>query len=121
MQPARVVAGTLVVLGAVLVAFFVTFNALFSDRATSWVAPERLMVFALIIVAHGGLAAAGSKWAGSRWWTWALVVAAPSILISVLYLTKETNIIGFALAGIVLAAIASVAGAWLAPRAKLAE
>lgn len=114
MTARRAVVGTCVVLAAWLVAFFVTFNLLFSDGPTSLIAGERLVSYAIVAIAHGLLAAAGSRWAGITWLTWAIVAVAPSLLVSVLYASRESNIAALAAIDLVIAAGAAVGAAWLA-------
>ncbi len=112
----RAVVAVPVVAGALLVAFFLTFNSLFSDGPRDPLHPERLVVETLILGLHGGLAAIGARWGGDRWWTWALRAAGPSVVIALLYGSRETGILGLAVLAAALAATGAVAGAWLGRR-----
>jgi hypothetical protein len=114
----RLAVGSLVLLGAWLAAFFLTFNGLFSDGPRSLAGPERLLSFALIAAAHAGLAALGARFGGGRWAAWASLVAAPSVAIALLYAARESTVLGLAILCAVVAAGASALGAWLARRVR---
>lgn len=104
------------VIGAVLAAFFLTFNGLFSDGPKQLLHFERVVSYLLVFFAHGVLAAPGSHWGGGHWRTWVILAAGPSAAIAVLYATSEPTIGAFAALYSLLAVGGAVAGAWLARR-----
>lgn len=114
MRLRKVATGILVGVGALLAAFFLVFNLLFSDGPTSLVHPERLVSYALVAGAYFILAAAASHFAGRPWLPWSLGVAAPALLICVLYSTREPGIALFAIIYGALSLAFAVLGGWYA-------
>jgi hypothetical protein len=104
----------LVIAGALLSAFFVTFNALFSDGPRDTLHVERLATYAMSLAAHGLVAAVGARFGGGRWPSWAVAAAAPSVAVALVYATHEPGVVELTGVYAFLALLGAVLGARLA-------
>ena len=78
----------LAVLAGIPPAFFLVFNALFSDGGS---APERLLSFSLVIVTYGALGLVFSFFRPKPSWQWGIWLSIPAFIIVGWYSFRETG------------------------------
>jgi hypothetical protein len=107
-----------VVLGA-FPAFFVVFNAIFSDGSSTI---ERIATFVLTTVAYGILGLAFGYFSSADAWVLGLWISFPAIVIVLWYSARETGRLLLHLSYLVLAAgsayLGARAGSWLGTQSK---
>jgi hypothetical protein len=89
-------------------AFFVVFNAIFSDGGSTI---ERMVTFALTIVAYGMLGIAFGLFTPAAWWVLGFWISFPAIVIVAWYSLRETGRLFLHLNYLVLAVGSAIVGA----------
>jgi lipoprotein signal peptidase len=107
-----------VIIGA-FPAFFVVFNAIFSDGSST---AERIVTFILTIFFYGILGMAFGFCSSAAWWKLGLWISLPAIVIVTWYSTRETGRlllhVSYPVLAVGAASLGAGAGSWLRARQK---
>ena len=103
----------LAVLAGIPPAFFLVFNALFSDGGS---APERLLSFSLVIVTYGALGLVFSFFRPKPSWQWGIWLSIPAFIIVGWYSFRETGNLSLHLLYLVAATTPACSAAFIGKR-----